>query len=92
MATSIAKEERTDHWEKDEEDLEIQNKSNPNIHHKDGDMVEDKDVLEDSAQDPASDPESDAPEDEGNQDSRSEPGEPKSSEESEEDEDTGPRR
>ena len=55
-------------------------------------MVEDKDVLEDLEADPASDSDEDNPEGEGDQDSRSEPGEPKRSEESEEDENTGPRR
>ena len=30
-------------WEKDEEDLEIQNESNQKVHYKDGDMVEDID-------------------------------------------------
>ena len=72
--------------------MEIQNGSNQKIHHKDGDMVEDKDVLVDPEADPASDSDEDDPEDEGDQDSRSEPGEPESSEESEEEEDTGPRR
>ena len=72
--------------------MEIQNESNQKIHHKDGDMVEDKDVLEDPEDDSASDSDQDDPKGEEDQDSRSEPGEPKSSEESEEDEDTGPRR
>ena len=68
--------------EKDEEDLEIQNVSNQKIHHKDGDMVEDKDVLVDPEADPASDSDEDDPEGEGDQDSRK----------SEEDDNTGPRR
>ena len=69
--------------------MEIQNESNQKIHHKDGDMVEDKVNLEGSD---ASDPEGDDPEAEGNKDSRSESGESKGSEDSEEDEDPGPRR
>ena len=38
-------------WEKDEEDLEIQNESNQKIHYKDGDMVEDIDYLDDQKSD-----------------------------------------
>ena len=68
-STGTEEEERNDHWEKDEEDLEIQNEANPKIHHKDGDMVEQKEVLEDSE---ASNPEGDDPEDDGDKDSRSE--------------------
>ena len=85
-------EKRNDHWEKDEEDLEIQNESNQKIHHKDGDMVEDKDVLDDPEDDSAIDSDEDDPKGEEDQASRSESDEPESSEESEEDENTGPRR
>ena len=62
--------------------MEMQNKSNQKIHHKDGDMVEDKDVLDDPEYDSASDSDEDDPKDDGDQDSRSEPGKPESSEES----------
>ena len=72
--------------------MEKQNESNQKIHHKDGNMVEDKAVLEDTEANSASDSDEDDPESEEDQDPRSEPGEPESSEESEEDEHTGPRR
>ena len=46
-----AEQEIVEHWEKDEEDLEIQNESNQKIHHKDGDMVEDLVYLGDQKAD-----------------------------------------
>ena len=69
--------------------MEIQNEANPKIHHKDGDMVEQKEVLEDPE---ASDPEGDDPADDGDKDSRSGSDEHRGSEDSEEDDDPGPRR
>ena len=74
-------------WEKDEEDLEIQNESNQKIHYKDGDMVEDIDYLDDHNSD--SEPESEDPYNEEDQNPRSES---EDSEKSDDNEKYGPRR
>ena len=78
-----------EHWEKDEEDLEIQNESNQKIHHKDGDMVEDLVYLGDQKADSNHDLEENDPDSEEDQDPRSER---EDSEESDDDEKDGPRR
>ena len=74
-------------WEKDEEDLEIQNESNQIIYYKDGDMVEDIDYLDDHSSD--SEPGSEDPNNEEDQDPRSESEDSEKSDDSEKD---GPRR
>ena len=74
-------------WEKDEEDLEIQNESNQKIHYKDGVMVEDIDYLDDHNSD--SEPESEDPNSEEDQNPRSES---EDSEKSDDNEKDGPRR
>ena len=57
-------------WDKDEEDLKIQNESNQKIHYKDGYMVEDIEYLDDHNSD--SEPESEDPINEEDQNPRSE--------------------
>ena len=64
--------EIVDHWEKDEEDLEIQNESNQKIHYKDGDMVEDIEYLDDQKSDSEQDSEENDPNSEEDQDPRRE--------------------
>ena len=63
--------EIVDHWEKDEEDLEIENDSNQKIHCNYGEMVLDKVNLDDSGDDSGSE---DEPGSKDDDDSRSEPG------------------
>ena len=55
--------EIVDHWEKDEEDLEIEYNSNQKIHRNDGEMVFDKVDLDDQGDDADSEDEPESEED-----------------------------